>query len=65
MANQFLIEIHDYLSRHIEAAGGAMQEAATLGDRKRQQFNAGKMDELKALRAYISERFDLLTQRYY
>lgn len=65
MANQFLIDIHDYLSRHIEAADVAMQEATALGDRERQQFNAGKIDELKALRAYCSEKFDLLTQKYY
>lgn len=65
MANQFLVEIHDYLSRHIEAASGAMQEAVSLEDQERQQFNAGKIDELRALRAYISEKFDLLTQRYY
>ncbi|MGD8847609.1 MAG: hypothetical protein PVI54_18960 [Desulfobacteraceae bacterium] len=65
MANQYLIEIHDYLSRQIEAAVEAMQEAATLGDLARQQFNTGKIDELKALRAYISESFDLLTQKYY
>jgi hypothetical protein len=65
MANQFLIEIHDYLSRQIDAAGEAMQEAATRGDRERQQLNAGKIDELKALRAYCSENFDLLTQKYY
>ena len=65
MANQFLIEIHNYLSRNIEAADGSRQAAATLGDRKRLHFNAGKIDELKALRAYISETFDLLTQKYY
>jgi hypothetical protein len=65
MANQFLIEIHNYLSRHMEVADRAMQEAATLGDRQHQQFNAGKVDELKALRAYVSENFDLSTQEYY
>jgi hypothetical protein len=65
MANQYLIEIHDYLSRQIEAAVEAMHEAATLGDLERQQFNTGKIYELKALRAYISESFDLLTQKYY
>jgi hypothetical protein len=65
LANQYLVEIHDYVTRQIEAASKAMQEAATLGDRKQQRFNAGKIDELKALRAYISKTFDLLTQKYY
>lgn len=65
MANQFLIEIHNYLSQHMEAANRAMRKAVTLGDRQRQQFNAGKVDELKALRAYVSENFDLSTQEYY
>jgi hypothetical protein len=64
MANQFLIEIHTYLNRHMEAAGRTMQEAITLGDRKRQQFNAGKIEELKALKAYVGENFDLSTQKY-
>jgi hypothetical protein len=65
MANQFLVEIHHYLSRQIEAADEALQEAAFRQDREQQQFNTGQMDELKALRAYISEAFDLQTQTYY
>lgn len=65
MANQFLIEIHNYLSRHIDAAGKAMQEAASHGDQARRQFNAGMAHELKALRAYMSEKYDLSTQKYY
>jgi hypothetical protein len=64
MANQFLMEIHTYLSRHMEAASRAMQEAVTLGDREHQQFNAGKIAELKALKTYVSENFDLSTQKY-
>jgi hypothetical protein len=65
MANQFLIAIHDYVSQQIDAAGEAMQEAASQEDREQQRFNSGKMDELEALRAYISKAFDLQTQKYY
>lgn len=65
MANQYLVEIHNYLSRHIDAAGKAMQEAASLGDQEGRQFNAGQVHELKALRAYLSEKYDLSTQKYY
>ena len=65
MANQFLVEIHRYLSRQIDTADRARQEARSLGDSARQAFYAGKIDELHKLRAYISEKFDLLTQKYY
>ncbi len=65
MANQFLVEIHDYLSRNIEAAKSQLEEDGAPGDKERRHFNAGKLDELNAIRAYISEKFDLITQKYY
>jgi hypothetical protein len=65
MANQFLVEIHRYLSRQIDTADRARHEAGSLGDGARQAFYTGKIDELNKLRAFISERFDLLTQKYF
>ena len=65
MANQFLVEIHRYLSRQIDTATRANQEAASLGDKGRQEFYSGKIDELTNLRAFISEKFDLITQKYF
>ena len=65
MPNQFLVEIHDYLDRQIDAAKNDRDDARSIGDQERLEFSNGKLDELEHLRDYVSRRFDLLTQKYY
>ena len=65
MANAFLVEIHDYISRQIEASQKYREEARERRDEKRLAFIDGHLLELRLMRQFISERFDLTTQKYY
>lgn len=65
MANQFLVEIHDYISRQMETGLKGRAAALDRADKDRLYFLDGKLDELQSIRAYLSEHFDLDTQKYY
>jgi hypothetical protein len=65
VANQFLVEIHEYISRQIEAGLKERSDARSSHDAQRAAFMDGKIDELKTIRRFLSDHFDLTTQRYY
>ena len=65
MANQFLTEIHDHISRQIEADLKQRNKAQAMRDEKRFAFLDGKLFELRLMRSYLSEHFNLTTQKYY
>ena len=65
MANAFLVEIHDYISRQIEANLKYREEARDRRDEKRLAFIDGHLVELRLMRQFLSERFDLATQKYF
>jgi hypothetical protein len=65
MANQFLVEIHDYISRRIEAGMKERGEAQDQGDKERLAFMDGHLFELRLIREFLSERFNLTTQKYF
>jgi uncharacterized protein YgfB (UPF0149 family) len=65
MANQFLVEIHDYISGRIEAGVKDRSEAQSIQDTDRAAFMDGKINELKMIRRFLSDHFDLSTQKYY
>ncbi len=65
MANQFLVEIHDFITGRLESARKACEEARSREDRGKLRFHEGRLDELGSLRAFLSEHFDLDTQNYY
>ena len=65
MANQFLVEIHDYISRQMEAGLKERGEARDRNDEKRMAFMDGHLSELRRIRTFLSEHFDLTTQMYY
>ena len=65
MANAFLVEIHDYISRQIETSLKYREEAQVRGDEKRLAFIDGHLLELRLMRRFLSERFNLTTQKYY
>lgn len=65
MANQFLVEIHNHISRQIEVGLKDRAEAQSRGDHDRAVINDGKLNELQRIRAFLSKRFDLITQKYY
>lgn len=65
MANAFLVEIHDYISRQIEASLKYREEAQDQGDEKRLAYIDGHLVELRLVREFLSEHFNLATQKYY
>lgn len=65
MANQFLVEIHDYISGRIEAGVKDLTHAQLSQDTDREAFMDGKINELKMIRRFLSDHFDLSTQKYY
>lgn len=65
MANQFLVEIHDYVSRQMAADLKESGAARGRGDEKHCTFIEGHLFELRLIREFLSERFDLTTQKYF
>lgn len=65
MANQFLVEIHDYITQQMESCLKYREEARSRGDEKRLAFIDGHLLELRLMREFLSERFNLTTQKYY
>lgn len=64
MANQFLVDIHQYIRGQIDQSREARQQAVLVKDERRVVFYDGKLDELMRLRDYLSEAFNLHTQQY-
>ena len=65
MANQYLVEIHDFISTQMALGQEARREARARGDDRSVKFYEGRLDELKKLRVFVSDHFDLDTQVYY
>jgi hypothetical protein len=65
MAHAFSVEIHDYLSKQILLAGDGQKKAVQEGDNVLHSYYEGQLLELKTLRQYLSDNFDLKTQKYY
>ncbi|MEW6673345.1 MAG: hypothetical protein AB1427_16710 [Thermodesulfobacteriota bacterium] len=65
MPNQFLTEIHEYLTEALAAANRRLNSNDCGDGRIDKNFYAGQIEELQALRQYLTDRFDLTTQQYY
>ena len=65
MANDYLVEIHRFISEKIKAAQSGRADALTRGDPVTESLFNGQLRELYGLRAFMAERMDLITQKYY
>jgi len=65
MPNQFLVEIHDYITAALTAVERLQQSVENRNDPVEKNFYSGQIEELQALRQYLTDHFDLSTQRYY
>ena len=65
MANEYLIEIHNYISEKIIGAQNRKNAAETNNEAELQQFYEGQLKEWYYLRTYLAETVDLKTQKYY
>ena len=65
MANQYSVEIHQYISEKIDTATRQQRKAEDAGDSAARRFYAGKLYELEKIRKYMAQNIDLKTQKYY
>ena len=65
MTHEYSIQIHDYLAEKIALAEQKKKEAAKAGQTENRRFHEGQLSELFKIRAYLSEKIDLKTQKYY
>jgi len=65
MANEYLIEIHNYISEKIAGVHRSIEEADANHKMRSQRFHEGQLDEWHHLRAYLMERIGLKTQKYF
>ncbi len=65
MANDYLIDIHNYISQKIVSAESQKDEAQERNDKALQTFCEGQLAEWQQMRAYLAEKVDLKTQKYF
>jgi len=65
MANEYLIEIHNYISEKIASAQSRKTEANTDNNLELKRFYEGQLKEWHHLRKYLAETVDLKTQKYF
>lgn len=65
MPNDYLIACHRYITHELDRLHDLRQKAESHGKSHEVAFHEGQIEELTALRQYMSEHFDLTTQRYY
>ena len=65
MANEYLIDIHNYISEKIDRAQNRKDDAHANNDLELQQFYEGQLKEWHHLRTYLAEKVNLKTQKYF
>jgi hypothetical protein len=65
MANEYLIEIHNYISEKIVSAQSLRDEANANNEMGSFRFYEGQIEEWQHMRAYLAERVNLKTQKYF
>ena len=65
MANDYLIEIHNYISEKIAHAQSRKDEANANNELESRRFYEGQLIEWHHLRKYLAEKVDLKTQKYF
>jgi len=65
MANEYLVEIHNYISEKTAAAQKNKIFAEQQNDLNSKQYWEGQLQELATIRQYLAEKIDLKTQKYF
>lgn len=65
MANQYSVEIHEYISDKIAHATAQLKKAKADNDLMGRRFYEGQIYELDKIRKYMAQNIDLKTQKYY
>ncbi|MBW2368233.1 MAG: hypothetical protein JRH15_10135 [Deltaproteobacteria bacterium] len=65
MANQFLVDIHQFIVDQLACSRQAIKSAKACGNTKTVNFHEGRVEEFLVFRKLIDENFNLNTQSYY
>jgi anti-sigma factor RsiW len=65
VANQILVQIHDYVSRQMEADRQRLSGALLSEDDAGVARLAGKVEQWQEIRDFLHRHFDLITVKYY
>ena len=65
MANEYLIEIHNYISEKILWAQNQKDKANANNKMASRRFYEGQLKEWHHLRTYLAQKVNLKTQKYF
>jgi hypothetical protein len=65
MANEYLVEIHKYISERIVSAENNQKNADADNDPESRRFYEGQLHEWLKMRTYLANKVDLKTQKYF
>ncbi len=65
MANEYLIDIHNYISERIASAETQKKESNAGADLEAKRFYEGQLEEWRQMRSYLASKVDLKTQKYF
>ena len=65
MANEYLVEIHKYISERIVSAENEKRTADANNDLESKRFYQGQLQEWLEMRTYLANKVDLKTQKYF
>ena len=65
MANEYSVEIHNFITSNIASASDNLEKSLKTGDQKEQAYWQGQLDELTWIRKYLKEHMDLKDFIYY
>ena len=65
MANEYLIDIHNYISESLASAENNKKEADANSDMELIRFYEGQIKEWMQMRSYLASKVDLKTQKYF
>ena len=65
MANEYLIDIHNYISDRLVSAENKKKEAEADADSASSRFFEGQLEEWRQMRNYLVSKVDLKTQKYF
>jgi len=65
MANEYLVEIHKYISAEIASAENKKKTADANNDLESKRFCEGQLQEWLKMREYLTKKIDLKTQKYF
>jgi hypothetical protein len=65
MANEYLVEIHKYISERIVSAENKKMTADANNEQDSRRFYEGQLQEWLKMRRYLANKVDLKTQKYF